>query len=339
MNTLNDWLEELEWTPTTSTGRRKAIGRACSRVLVLYGRDRVMDPKAIVDECEEVIPGRRGIRRLLEGSSVARSYLAEEWPFDQEELGAWTPDFVAGLELSGFIRPWRGAYRIRPVGSRPWLEDDLTELPCAGRLAGPWPAHRMGRKRKCDKDRHMLLEDFWVGRSKITNGPGVLAGVLCGSKILKLDGVRWLIVPPKNRELLSQWGVNYQERQCVGGRKELKVSPFWGAVVSRLMPPASQKAMTTVHNPAQCPLLPAVCFKAFCGGRWCTRTICGKALPYCVGRSALHHRGILTGGLTRRAFTEFGMTFVHPWMRDEMLRVASLGCTECTHIRGEIKSK
>ena len=276
----------------------------------------------------EPVPGPRILRRSTGGSSSVKESLATDWPFKDNELGIWTPGFVLGLEMSGAIRRSLGSWRLRPAGSRPWLEEDLKDLPCSGRLSGVWTSGQGSAD--CRR-----LHDFWVGEGYVEDcyGSDVLAGLLCGAQV-KQDEVyhnrnRWLTVPSGNREFLKSWGINFEEGHLPAGRVELRISPFWGALCSRLMPECSRRGLKEIVRPAQCPVLPAVLVKDFLG----QSCLCSRVAPYCRGNRHVQSRMKAVPGkklkIKRASFREFGITFMHPWLREELESWRKGACTGC----------
>ena len=91
------------------------------------------------------------------------------------------------------------------------------------------------------------------------------------------------------------------------------VSPFWGALFSRMMPGGMEGWFMGMRRPGGCPLLPWA-FLRMAGGR-VSDEFPRAGLPFLVNRDALYARGVRLGEVHERAVRELGLLRIDPRLR------------------------
>jgi hypothetical protein len=157
-----------------------------------------------------------------------------------------------GLRFARALVTHRGYPRIQP--GRPWLEEDLERLPVPGRLSLP----------DADGRRWLIRCHAWRVTPVDKLGSDVLAGLLAGAHREDDDAGRtWLVVPSTEpvRRLVDYWKLSFMR-----GPKpdQLRISPFYGALLSGFMPVATAASMQ-VRRAGGCPLLACAVYQVVWG--------------------------------------------------------------------------
>jgi hypothetical protein len=147
-------------------------------------------------------------------------------------------------------------------------------------------------------------------------GVDVIAGLLAGARREERDDGTWLVVPRTECvvRLLDFWKVAVTKGTTAN---QLRVSPFYGAVVSSHMPMACASSMA-VRKAGGCPLLPCALYQV----AWGT---CGRAhgyimprfsgeIPFVCGHATRIRRG-WNRRFLRHAAALMGVALVVPEMR------------------------
>lgn len=215
-------------------------------------------------------------------------------------FGGWTVGFLAGLRDAGAIRRVGSTALWVPDSAPVWLREELLSRP---------PFHYEVVR----EDGGFFVKDAWF---LLSNWPllphgGVerLAGVLAGSPRVG----KWVMVGNVGKRILNIELVRFATR----GRKMVKVSRFWMALVGCVAPHSARPWMeSTVGAAGGCPLLPAVvwaaCFSGFCGFPIVTVT---GVLPWMKSE---HDMGVLRLGrkLRRAKAVEWWPAGPRAWVRE-----------------------
>ena len=252
---------------------------------------------------------RHELRRVTGGRKAALRRLAAGGIVPAGRFGAWSPDFWAGLRLSGAIHPdshpreWVVRF---PRRHEALLEDMLGEAPFMRRWS--------------DSKRGVTLWSLWAAEMGADDpaGAGVLAGLMAGAR--RLDdgqGMGWAVVTDSlgARRLLGDLMVPFVvERR----RRGLALSPFWGALVAHMMPAASAERYRLWLRPACCPLLPWAFLahawgKGFAGMR--RHVPWASARPWAIrGRFPTEGRRLRRAGLDRLGFLGVSPVLRAAWL-------------------------
>lgn len=286
-------------TPAVSP-ERQALLEALAKAIVL----RHEQPWLCVDTVQPFWRGPQPLptaRRMRNLARQAKALIPHIKGLDQV-LSPWTPGFWHGLTLAGALVVHGGYPRLQP--DRPWLEEDLERVPFPCKLS---PPDRQGRR--------------WLScqacRLPVTNtlGADVLAGLLAGSRRAIAGDGTWLVVPQTEAvgRLLDWWGVSTTKATKPD---ELRISPFYGLLLSRHMPPASAASMQ-VRQAGGCPILPLAIWESTFGpGKPPNYMLPSKAgaLPYACCDKTRKRRGWTRDFLHTKA-VEFGVAQASPEMR------------------------
>ena len=115
--------------------------------------------------------------------------------------------------------------------------------------------------------------------------------------------------------MLASWGIPVGAKGVLSSprRRVDLVSPFWGALFSRMMPEGMEGWHAGMDRPGMCPLLPWA-FLRMAGGR-VSDGFPRKGLPFLVSRDAMFDQGIPLGKVHERAVRELGFVRVDPRLR------------------------
>jgi hypothetical protein len=310
MSNLTNKLHELEDNKKNSLGgtRREVLTAAVARAMVLVGWPECLRPETLAEHVPAgfPLPVESQASELVGGTRGARARIRQGGLFEPEELAPWTGGFLRGLSLNGAWHPRSGRPYIlcMEVGRLPALEHDLAGAPLSLRVSPPRP------------NRTLDVSGFHAALLPADDpeGADVLAGVLAGACTECDARGEWLRVAFSAEGLLDLWCLHFDR-----GRRGLLVSPFYGAVLSRRMPPACRERMLSFDSPAMCPLLPAVAWHMALrkADGSCGLPFTG-ALPYGSVRQVLARKGWGVKQMSKAALEVFGLTSVHPPWREEL---------------------
>ena len=267
--------------------RKEVYRLAGAKAMVLHGpaaclRDSLVQPHLPDGERSPLTSS--GLTDLHGGVTGCWARVKEGGVLTDGQLAPWTPGFFLGLKLSGALVGRRNRtgreWLTYPLGARPWLERDLASMsPVHGRLLKPRFFSGVGNRVLCRCPAADLPCPDPLGLD-------VVAGSLAGATGVKEGGERWLKVSIGCSQALEAWGVPYREDEGM----DLLVSPFWGALLSPMMPPrlrgAHERAADAharggrMSGVGGCPLLPSVMWSMAMTeefGRWMTSR---GELPY-----------------------------------------------------------
>jgi hypothetical protein len=319
--------------PRNTPERIAAYKLAGARAMLLHGPSACLSDALIQEHLpdgERAPLTKFGLSLLHGGVSGCWGRVKEGEVLPDDRLAPWTPGFFLGLKLSGaLVRSKVGRiWFVYSERDRGWLEEDLGRMsPISGRLSKPYPGRSSGTRRNLSR---CPAADLPCGAGG-TLGLDVAVGILAGARTAEEDGFLWLRVPSRCSEPLKAWGMPIKE----DGQGGLLVSPFWGALLSPLMPPALRAGHVGMSDRCSvcrkescsgcsgrvggCPLLPSVLWgMAMSGefGRW--MTLKGE-LPF--GKPWDWWRfgeGLRAGDLPGKGL-EMGMTRVRPEVRELMV--------------------
>lgn len=296
---------------------RDRVVRESIRLLVLRGRQACKDaanypPEVFNDSHDSKHKKMRhlhdcagGIRRIL------RSVETADWRtiFSEAELAPWLPEFVLGLRLSGAVYPYGRTGRwVLGVTGRAELSSDAEDMPLP---------HRTSEIRFTNCGEMYIAVSMcpgWSLPAQDIDSPSLMAGWLAGCRMIRdSSGVAWLqgSGSQPSLDLLKHWGIVHRKVAGRGGRR-IRVSPFYGAVLSPWMPLMAATAMESIAPPAgMSPLLPAVYWYLACDD-----DIRAGALPYLASRATIYRRGWRPKDLGMVGLREYGVTFVHTALRN-----------------------
>ena len=257
-------------------------------------------------------------------------------------LGKWSPDFIAGLKRSGVIyrTSYKNSYwRTSSMKNRKVLEGLL--LGEYGRLPfhfniGPIPTV------DCPYGYDIYGCAAFSLEADDQGGVGVLAGLLCGGRLLDHDGEVWICVTGArgNAEFLDSFGIPYVRgvklKDCPPNKfGQLLVSPFWGALLSNEMPkelgdsfdiwkhrkrPRKSSSKSTGLSIGMCPLLPWVFIRGALGYK-CTKDLPRGMVPFLINRDTFRDdHGFHLKEIREEGFKRFGVTRIDSRIRAAWLR-------------------
>ena len=301
--------------------QHQAIIDTAAQVLVLRG----YGPHTKAEVINELLPQGRQVHSDLDLLKITGGYqqlvkrIAKGGLFAPGVLGQWSGGLITGLRLAGALKQWKTSRQqkfgswVSGFGSRPAYEAVL--------LANKFPFTGVAKLAKHE----ILLYRFWAGNLGADDpmGADVVAGLLMGATAVRVDQNTWLGVPPtvEVRALLESWGIPIAFRRywCGGrpigtGRGVVRdlVSPFWGALFSRMMPLGMESWYESMKHPGSCPLLPWA-FLRMGGGRSCDFPKGG--LPFLLSGSGLYAQGIGIRSVHEKAVRELGLIRVDPRLR------------------------
>ena len=300
------------------TARNEAAIRASALLLVTRGWLAATSP----NEVNRLMPegewfrSARELRMATGGGYAVAKRLAAGGVIPLSSLGKWTPDFWAGLIMSGALRPSN-----RP---RQWFMQHAKRghSHLLAILTGDVPFRRSWAQTA----HGVAFWSLWAANMGADDpeSTGVLAGMWAGGRRVERRGVSWIGIAwrERNAALLDRHLIPKlcEGRQGVG---TLLVSPFWGVLLSTEMPEGfGQWFRLWGGRKGMCPLLPWA-FLAYAWGKYPGEK--GKhrgMVPWAVGTKQMISAGIGIKGkrLRRLAFEQFGMRGVSPEVRAAWLR-------------------
>jgi hypothetical protein len=218
------------------------------------------------------------------------------------DLAPWSGGLFLGLRQAGALVIHGGYPRLQT--GRPWLENDMEQIEFPGHLS---PADQDGR-------RWLTRCHAWRVTPTDSLGADVLAGLLAGARRQERDDGTWLVVPRTEsvRRLLDYWKVAVEKGT---NSDQLCISPFWGAILSGYMPPASAASML-VRRAGACPLLACAIYQVVWGSNpkagYIMPTRAGE-IPYICSHATRVRRGWGRHFLLKTAALS-GVAYVPPEM-------------------------
>lgn len=281
--------------------RRDAILEAYAKSFVLVG-DRVGAAERVIAEFlpPGVHPPTPSQFRRIGGVAAVHKRIAKGGLGIDDRLGVWTGGYFHGLRISGALRPdaGRGWAVWRATHYR--LVADLESMPLPHSLDPPGK-NAIRRFRRCP------AASLPPGDP---HGVDVVAGLFSGAVHVRVDGEDWLELPadPEVVELLDTWAIAHKPGRVYRGKNRILVSPFFGALVSRHMPPRSAERALGMRRPGDCPWLAVAYWDWAMTRKGLRRIPFPDALPYgCSWRTAVR-RGWRRAEVHRRAVFELGVT-------------------------------
>ena len=281
--------------------RRDVVLAAYAKAFVLAG-DRVeVAERAIAEFLPPGVhlPTPSQLRRMGGVAAIHRRIAKGGLGIDGR-LGVWSGGFFRGLRLSGALRPdaERGWAVWQATHYR--LVADLASMPLPHSLDPPGK-NGVRRFRRCPATSLPASDP---------HGVDVVAGLFSGAVHVRVDGDDWLELPadPEVVELLDTWAIAHKPGRVYRGKDRILVSPFFGALVSRHMPPRSAERALGMRRPGDCPWLAVGYWDWAMSQKGLQRIPFPDALPYgCSWRTAVR-RGWWRKEIHRRAVLEMGIT-------------------------------
>lgn len=325
MSKLTDWLDRLEERYSPDAIRRREFERksaryreAAEKALILRGAEAVLNPLKLKEFIFDGswIHASRTICRYTGGIVGTWDRIKEKNPFSDGELGIWNADFCHGLKRSGALTRhplYPRRWVIRPAGTRPWLENDLENMPFG----------RLSRRTDCQhgySERRLTRCPLMDLHPQNPTGASAMAGLLAGGRILLHKEENWVSLPDNEDVvgLLDDWSIPCS-RETVRGRRKVLVSPFFAALLSHHMPEQSASNFIRLTKPGLCPMLPCIYWHRAFGRKYARTMPFPTALPYGCSRSTLTRRGWNRKKLEEIGLGRLGITRVDPRLREVML--------------------
>ena len=309
-------------TSAKQVAHHQAIVDTAAQVLVLRG----YGPHSKAEVVNELLPqGRQvhsdlALRKITGGYQGLIKRIAKGDLFAPGALGRWSGGLMTGLRLSGALKQMSSGHSLKISswiifkGFRPALDAVL--------LKGGLPMSLVVQA----SSREVALYRFWGGNLGADDpvGVDVVAGLLMGAIVVRVDQNTWLGIPPtaEVRALLEHWGIPiaFRRHWCRGkpfgngkGIVADLVSPFFGALFSRMMPMGMEEWYMGMDRPGMCPLLPWA-FLRMAGGR-VSDEFPRKGLPFLIARDNLLKAGVPLGSVHEKAVRELGLIRVDPRLR------------------------
>jgi len=290
--------------------------RALLRGLAVHGQEKFLQrrlyeglvaPFDLPASRPEILKASGGIARCWE--ELSRT----DWRtlFTEEELAPWTPEFIGGLRVGGALwnvgkknrdgrQPFRRCLYLMSKG-RSALVADVGAMPFPHRL-GAERVYR-GLSQTC-----MMLSRCPLAAMPAMEQDGLrfVAGWLAACRLEQVAGEWWLVGSGSERSLglLAGWGVAREPH----GKWQVRVSPFYGAIMSPWMPAGVAWEMVSLSGGVGgCPELPAV-YWALTGPVWMMNS---GDLPYgCSVSSRYNKLGLKGVDFARLGLSKYGISFV-----------------------------
>jgi hypothetical protein len=304
--------------------RRKMYGEAAAKAMLFNGRYAYKE-RALIQQhlpAGEIAPhSREELHRLTGGKKRCLEILRAGWLVSDEAVAPWTPGFILGLRRSGALVEIREKGSSRPGRMKVWLLDRSSKRGwLAADLGSAAPAYCRVIDRPWLGSDGRKVTDFPVAELPCSDEESlqVLAGVVAGAKLVEKEGVWWLRVSPRCLGFLGSWGVPCESR----ARNGLVLSPFWGALMSGMMPPRLRMGFEALSKErkiriGQCPELPGALWQMAIDDGWKGMPGSG-VLPFGVkGRDWLESRKVKE--LPGIAMERWGLTRVRPEVRGLLL--------------------
>jgi hypothetical protein len=224
-----------------------------------------------------------------------------------DRLGAWNGSFWHGLKLSGAIKQGFGT-ELRIWKAHRELIADISEMPLMHRLEPSAPKGGQRRLRRCYAA--FLPPEDPTGRS-------TLAGLFTGAVLRDMDGETCMELPDDDgvRGVLTDWGIPFSPLERPKGRKVVRASPLFAALVAHLMPPRSAARIIAIKNAGGCPFLSVVLWEMAVGKKNRRYMPFPDALPFGVSKSTFFRRRWRRKDLHRAGWLDLGIR-ITPKLRE-----------------------
>lgn len=223
----------------------------------------------------------------------------------EDQIKPWTAEFFQGLKLAGALSQKEpGRFRI-DAKSHPELVVDISEWKIAGSLGND---DGFGRRRLvgCLPATYLPVQD--------PASASVIAGIFAGARLSSVAEENWLEVPDVDevKKVLQSWTILNHPSRDIRRRSHIRVSPFFAALFTELMPQHSQKRILGIRDPALSPDLALLYWE------WMFRPVkrgmrilpFADALPFGCSRRTFYRRGWRRKELHRIAVQEYGIVGV-----------------------------
>ena len=226
----------------------------------------------------------------------------------EDRIGPWNGSFWTGLKASGAIRQGPGTEWRVWERSHGELLADISEMSLMHRLEPRAGKHGQRRLRRCYAP--FLPAEQSTERS-------LMAGLFAGAAMRDADGEQWLELPAGGaaQAILTDWGIPFSTLERPKGRRILRVSPLFGALVAHLMPPRSAGRIRAVRKAGGCPILACVLWKMAMSVKGRRRMPFRDAVPFGVSRATQFRRGWNKLDLHRMGWLDYGIR-VPPKLRE-----------------------
>lgn len=287
--------------PSTRLHRAKvtdSVAKAC----ILTDPHAYKNPRSLVPFWDEPILPSRYDLRVIGGRKAAKDR-AGQHDFSLGRTMAFNAEFILGLRVSGALgNRTNDRYRIylhRHIAEALTNDLQLMDVPFK---ATP-TSKGYTRISQCP---FLLWQSCCQGKAT----PSILAGILAGARIVRVNCEAWLELPsnPLAKQYLEGFLI---PTQVTADGKKIRLSPYFAALLSPYMPDHLAARFMTIAKPvACCPLMPSVYFD-WLGRRPHFQTIpATAALPFACSYATHFHHGFQRESMTSRGRQELGIVNV-----------------------------